>query len=182
MECSRKPTNMAATGHAERGISLPHSCNYCSTLKLHLFDRPAELRSETPIWDRPNPSQDWLASILYGDDFWSREWASYRETFYSATHGISFFDNRSVIKGIEDGRCLLAQRFLRCLREDEVPENFCTGARILTAYSLELGIFDTENLRWEMLLGGEDDEEPDNVYTILTEKGWYPYRIASTLR
>lgn len=160
------------SSHQQGGITTAHSCDHGKHFTVHLFDDVGELRTDKPIWRNPNPSQTELALRIHGDDFWTIEWEAYRNHFLRATDGISFFNtSKSDLSLAVAAGCLLARRFLQCLRDDELPAQWAVGVKIVTSYSLELGILDVETLRWEMLLGGDEDDEPDNVYSIVATKG-----------
>ena len=153
-------------------LCVPHTCFSCRKFVIHLFDELNQPPTDSSIWYGPNPSQTSLARRLYGDRFWTPEWTEYREYFFERTTGISFFDvSKEDLSRYSDQGCLLSRRFLQCIRDDELPQSYAIGAKMLRPYSVELCVVDLENLRWEMLLAGDDDEEPDNVYSVIVEKG-----------
>ena len=163
---------MTAVGSQEPDDLLPHSCHHCKGFVVHLFDGPGEGRTDTPIWHSPNPSQERLATNLYGDDFWTAEWAEYREYFFRRTNGISFLIVcKEDLKRFSADGCLLSRRFAQSLRDDELPRKYAIGMQMPTAYSIELRALDLEGMTSEMLLGGDDDEDPDNVYTVMANRG-----------
>ena len=151
-----------------------HQCRHCALFVVHLYDAMGEERTDTPSWNAPNASQELLADNLFGNGSNFGEYiAQMRADFFRRTNGISFFPaSLENLRWYSSDGCLLAQHLLRCLTKDDfLPDRFVVGARILTAYSLEFGILDLENLAWETLLGDEDDQLPDNVYTMIAAPG-----------
>ncbi|KAJ4295421.1 hypothetical protein N0V90_007433 [Kalmusia sp. IMI 367209] len=155
----------------------PHTCHRCSSFVIYLPDdsnEPPHIEDK-PISFSPNPSQIRLALQLYGDDFWTAPWTEYRNYFFERTHGISFLNaGKEELEQWSEDECLLSKRFLTCLAGDEEGnEGYAIGAMVMksSAWTVELCKVDLENLRWELLLGGEEEEDPGNVYSILAEGG-----------
>lgn len=155
----------------------PHSCQYCSKFTVHLFDRISERRNVKPIWDQPNTSQHRVASLLFGENLKSVELDYEYKEFYRTSHGISFFDTDvNELKVFAKAGCILSDHLVKCLTKDDfLPAHYALGIHMSTAYSLEFIVYDLQNLSWETLLGPEDDEEPDNVYTILAQSSGKPF-------
>ncbi|CAO2653535.1 Nn.00g029460.m01.CDS01 [Neocucurbitaria sp. VM-36] len=156
-----------ADNYTKSELPSSHHCHHCSKFIVYLFDKIPERRVEKSTWHQPNPSQDRLASRLYGDDPKTREWSFECREFYRTTNGISFFDTclEDLKSAIE---CALSRHLVRCLtKDDDIPKRYAIGVDITTSYSLEFGIYDLDQQRWESLLGPEDDVEPDNTYTIM---------------
>ncbi|KAK7189182.1 HET-domain-containing protein [Paraphaeosphaeria sporulosa] len=164
---------MATSNPTQASFPKPHACRHCSTFVVHLPDVSGEDAGGAECITHPtNPSQKRLAVQLFSEDFWTEEWAEYRNYFFQRTSGISFFDaTKNDLERFASDGCLLAQRYVASLG-DELPEKYAIGARVLKAshWSVELGRVDLEDLRWEMLLA-EEEEEPDNTYSLLAREG-----------
>jgi hypothetical protein len=155
------------------GVSPPHSCRHCQRFIIHLYDKPAPNRYDKPGWSEPNHSQLALAAKIFGTSHESEEIEAQREEFCLVTNGISLFDASldDLARYSKDG-CIFFNHFWQCMaKDDDYPSKFVIGARILTEYNLEFGFLDLDLLLWESLLGREDDECPDNTYTMLSIPG-----------
>lgn len=154
-------------------MTTPHSCPNCSKFTVHLFDRISERRNTKPVWDHPNASQRQQARLLFGEYVPSLEYHYEYKEFFRTSDGISFFDTDiDELKSFAEAGCALSYHLVRCLtKDDSPPASYALGVHMSTSYSLEFLVYDFQNWSWETLLGPEDDEEPDNVYTILAPSG-----------
>lgn len=164
---------MTAPDRPQTSFPTPHSCRHCAKFGIHLPDVSDEAQAGVKgIAHPPNPSQKRLAVQLFGSDFWTEEWTEYRDYFLQRTAGISFFDaTKGDLERFAGDGCLLSQRFVASLG-DELPQRHALGAKVIksTHWSIELCMVDLDNLRWEVLLA-EEDEEPDNTYSLLAQEG-----------
>lgn len=155
------------------GVSSPHSCSHCKAFVVYLYDEEGYARSDLPIWHRPNPSQNHLAQLVYGDIFWTPEWDSRRLKFYSGCSGVSFFGLfLHEMEPLSRGGCSLARRFIKCLpSQHKTGENYAVGVRFQNPYSVKLGVFKLKRLRWDYLPSEDGGSSLENWYTLLAEKG-----------
>ncbi|KAF2446809.1 HET-domain-containing protein [Karstenula rhodostoma CBS 690.94] len=164
---------MTTPDPSQPNFPTPHTCRHCSTFVIHLPDVSNEGQAGVEcIAHPPNPSQERLAVQLFGNNFWTEEWTEYRNYFLQRTAGISFFDaTEDDLKQFARDGCLLSQRCVASLG-DELPDKYALGAMVLKSsrWSIELCKVDLEDLRCEMLLA-EEDEEPDNTYSLLAREG-----------
>ena len=165
---------MATSSPQQPSFPTSHTCRHCSNFIIHLFDDPHEAQADAEfLLPPPNSSQERLAQQLFGNDFWAEEHTEYRNYFFQRTAGISFLDaSKADLERFANDACLLSQRVIECLREDELPEKYALGVMLMKehGWSVEMRIVDLEDLRSEMLLA-EEDEEPDNIYSVLAEEG-----------